>query len=245
MGRSMAQEPKGTTIVVTGAGSGIGYAITRRLLEAGYAVSAWDVAEGKLAGANDAGLDFHEIDVRDKAAMDGVVAGIQTPIAGLVNCAAIYKPVPFLELDEANWDAHLGINLKGTLFASQAVLPRMRAQKAGAIVMFSSGIARTGARHGTAYAATKGGVLGLARGMALDVAADNIRVNVISPGVTDTPQPRGHRSQADLDAMAAANPMGRIGEPEDMAETALFLLEDDASFITGQDIRVNGGGLMI
>ncbi len=77
------------------------------------------------------------------------------------------------------------------------------------------------------------------------VAADNIRVNVISPGVTDTPQPRGHRSQADLDAMAAANPMGRIGKPEDMAETALFLLEDDASFITGQDIRVNGGGLMI
>lgn len=245
MGRSMAQEPKGTTIVVTGAGSGIGYAITRRLLEAGYAVSAWDVAEGKLAGANDAGLDFHEIDVRDKAAMDRVVADIQTPIAGLVNCAAIYKPVPFLELDEADWDAHLGINLKGTLFASQAVLPRMRARKAGAIVMFSSGIARTGARHGTAYAATKGGVLGLARGMALDVAADNIRVNVISPGVTDTPQPRGHRSQADLDAMAAANPMGRIGEPEDMAETALFLLEDDASFITGQDIRVNGGGMMI
>ena len=241
----MAQEPKGTTIVVTGAGSGIGYAITRRLLEAGYAVSAWDVAEGKLAGANDAGLDFHEIDVRDKAAMDRVVAGIQTPIAGLVNCAAIYKPVPFLELDEASWDAHLGINLKGTLFASQAVLPRMRAQKTGAIVLFSSGIARTGARYGTAYAATKGGVLGLARGMALDVAADNIRVNVISPGVTDTPQPRGHRSQADLDTMAAANPMGRIGEPEDMAETALFLLEDDASFITGQDIRVNGGGMMI
>jgi len=241
----MAQEPKGTTIVVTGAGSGIGYAITRRLLEAGYAVSAWDVAEGKLAGANDAGLNFQEIDVRDKAGMDRVVAGIKTPIAGLVNCAAIYKPVSFLELDEASWDAHLGINLKGTLFASQAVLPRMRAQKTGAIVLFSSGIARTGARYGTAYAATKGGVLGLARGMALDVAADNIRVNVISPGVTDTPQPRGHRSQADLDTMAAANPMGRIGEPEDMAETALFLLEDDASFITGQDIRVNGGGMMI
>ena len=241
----MAQQPKDATIVVTGAGSGIGYAVTRRLLDAGYAVSAWDVAEGKLGGANDAALEFHEIDVRDKAAADRVIAAISTPIAGLVTCAAIYRPVPFLELDEANWDAHLGINLKGTLFASQAVLPRMRAQKAGSIVMFSSTIARSGARHGAAYAATKGGVLGLARGMALDVAADNIRVNVISPGVTDTPQPRGHRSQTDLDAMAAANPTGRIGEPEDMAETALFLLEDDASFITGQDIRVNGGGMMI
>ena len=242
---STAQEPKGATIVVTGAGSGIGYAVTRRLLEAGYVISAWDVTEGKLSGVNDAGLEFHQIDVRDKPAMDQVVTGIKTPIAGLVNCAAIYKPVPFLELDEASWDAHLNINLKGTLFASQSVLPRMRAQKSGAIVMFSSGIARTGARHGTAYAATKGGVLGLARGMALDVSTDNIRVNVISPGVTDTPQPRGHRSQADLDAMAAAHPMGRIGEPEDMAETTLFLLEDDASFITGQDIRVNGGGMMI
>ena len=241
----MGQDSKGATIVVTGAGSGIGYAITRRLLDAGYAVSAWDVEEGKLAGANDAGLSLHQSDVRDRTAMDAVVADIQTPIAGLVNCAAIYKPVPFLELDEANWDAHLGINLKGTLLASQSVLPRMRVQKSGAIVMFSSGIARVGARNGAAYAATKGGVLGLARGMALDVASDNIRVNVISPGVTDTPQPRGHRSQSDLDEMAAANPTGRIGEPEDMAETALFLLEDDSSFITGQDIRVNGGGMII
>ena len=241
----MAQDRNGATIVVTGAGSGIGYAITRRLLDVGYAVSAWDVTEGKLAGANDAGLSFHVIDVRDRAAMDRVVAGIEGPIVGLANCAAIYKPVPFLELDEASWDAHLGINLKGTLFACQAVLPHMRAQRHGAIVMFSSGIARAGAKQGTQYAATKGGVLGLARGMALDVAADNIRVNVISPGVTDTPQPRGHRSQADLDVMAAANPMGRIGEPEDMAETALFLLEDDSSFVTGQDIRVNGGGMMI
>ena len=245
MGRSMAQEPKGATIVVTGAGSGIGYAITRRLLDAGYAVSAWDVAEGKLAGTNDPMLGFHEIDVRDKAAMVRIVAAIETPIAGLVNCAAIYKPVPFLELDEASWDAHLGINLKGTLFASQAVLPRLRAQKSGAIVMFASGIARMGAARGTAYAATKGGVLGLARSMALDVAGDNIRVNVISPGVTDTPQPRGHLSQEKLDALAAVHPMGRIGEPEDLTETALFLLEDDSAFITGQDIRVNGGGMMI
>jgi len=241
----MAQDRNGTTMVVTGAGSGIGNAVTRRLLDVGYAVSAWDVEEGKLAGANDAGLGFHALDVRDKAVMQQIVAGIGTPIAGLVNCAAIYKPMPFLELDEANWDAHLGINLKGTLLACQSVLPRMRAQRRGAIVMFSSGIARMGARQGTPYAATKGGILGLARGMALDVASDNIRVNVISPGVTDTPQPRGHRSQADLDVMAVANPMGRIGEPEDMAEAALFLLEDDSAFVTGQDIRVNGGGMMI
>ena len=166
-------------------------------------------------------------------------------IVGLAACAAVYKPVPFLELDDESWDRHLDINLKGTLLASQAVLPGMRRAGRGAIVMFSSSIARNGAAGGAHYAATKGGVLGLARAMALETARDGIRVNVISPGVTDTPQPRGHRSQADLDAAAAANPMGRIGEPEDMAEAALFLMEDDSSFVTGQDIRINGGRLML
>ena len=78
--------------------------------------------------------------------------------------------------------------------------------------------------------------------MALETARDGIRINAISPGITDTPQPRGHRSQADLDAAAAANPMGRIGEPEDMAEAALFLMEDDSSFVTGQDLRITAAG---
>ena len=223
--------------------------IVRRALAAGYAVSAWDVAEGALAGMNRPGLSFHRLDVRDKAAMEerGRRASSETggTIIGLAACAAVYKPVPFLELDDAAWDRHLDINLKGTLLASQAVLPEMRRRGKGAIVMFSSSIARNGAAGGAHYAATKGGVLGLARAMALETARAGIRVNAISPGITDTPQPRGHRSQADLDAAAAANPMGRIGEPEDMAEAALFLMEDDASFVTGQDIRINGGRLMI
>ncbi len=91
MGQSIAQEPKGTTIVVTGAGSGIGYAIARLLLEASYAVSAWDVAEGKLAGANDAGLDFHEIDVRDKAAMDRRSPDLQSHVPWRLTCAETTK----------------------------------------------------------------------------------------------------------------------------------------------------------
>lgn len=236
------------TVVVTGGGSGIGFAIVRRMLDAGYAVSAWDAVEGRLEGMNDPHLAFHRLDVRDKAAMDRVAANIVetgSPIVGLAACAATYKPVPFLELTEEARDAHLDINLKGSLFAAQAVLPDMRRRGKGSIVLFSSSIARGGAAEGAHYAATKGGLLGLARSMALDVARDGVRVNAISPGVTNTPQPRGHRSQADLDRAAQQNPMGRIGEPEDMAETALFLIEDDASFVTGQDIRVNGGRLMI
>jgi NAD(P)-dependent dehydrogenase (short-subunit alcohol dehydrogenase family) len=228
------------TMIVTGAGSGIGHALTRRLLTEGFHVSAWDTEPGELAGANDANLDFCELDVRDADAMTDAVAaavGKTGRIAGLANCAAVYRTAPFLELTEDDWDAHLSINLKGSLLACQAVLPAMLEQKSGSIVLFSSSIARRGAPESAAYAATKGG----ARALALDHARAGIRANAISPGITDTPQPRGNMSEADIYSRAGNIPLGRIGAPEDMVEAALFLLSDDASFVTGQDIRVNGG----
>tara|TARA_R110002126_G_scaffold63684_12_gene163248 strand:+ start:281 stop:997 length:717 start_codon:yes stop_codon:yes gene_type:complete len=235
------------TMIVTGAGSGIGHALTRRLLKENFHVSAWDTAPGDLAGANDANLDFHEIDVRDGAAMADAVAAARSRtdrIAGLATCAAIYRAVPFLDLTEDDWDDHLSINLKGTLLACQAVLPAMLAQKSGSILLFSSSIARRGAPNSAAYAATKGGVLGLARALALDHARAGIRANTMSPGITDTPQPRGNMSEADMYSWADNIPLGRIGEPADMVETALFLLSDEAGFVTGQDIRVNGGAAL-
>lgn len=232
------------TMIVTGAGSGIGHALTRRLLREGFHVSAWDAAPGELAGANDENLDFHQIDVRNADAMgDAVAAAVDKTgrIAGLATCAAIYRTTPFLELTEDDWDAHLSINLKGSLLACQAVLPTMLDQQSGSIVLFSSSIARRGAPQSAAYAATKGGVLGLARALALDHARAGIRANAISPGITDTPQPRGNLSEAEIFGRAEHIPLGRIGQPDDMVETALFLLSDDAGFVTGQDIRVNGG----
>ena len=111
----------------------------------------------------------------------------------------------------------------------------------GSIVMFSSLIARRGAMNSAAYAATKGGVLGLCRALALDHARDGIRANVVSPGIADTEMPRRVMAEADLFAKGDDIPLGRIGMPEDMVEAASFLLSDDASFVTGQDIRVNGG----
>lgn len=207
----MARNATKRAVVVTGAGSGIGFALTKRLLDDGYPVSAWDVLEGQLAGVNDPLLTFCRIDVRDKLAMERAVAETvarSSGIGGLIACAAVYKAMPFLGLDETTWDTTFAINLKGTMRACQAVLPTMRQQGGGALVLFSLSQARTGAVHGTHYAATKGGVLGFARSRALEVAAENIRVNVVSPGITDTP---------------------------------LFLPSDDASFVTGQDIRVNGG----
>lgn len=232
------------TMIVTGAGSGIGHALTRRLLAENYHVSAWDTDPGDLAGTNDDRLDFCEIDVRDANAMASAVAQAEEKtgkIAGLATCAAIYRTTPFLELTEEDWDAHLSVNLKGTMLACQAVLPTMLEQKSGSIVLFSSSIARRGAPQSAAYAATKGGVLGLGRAIALDHARAGIRANIISPGITDTPQPRGNLTEDDIYGRAENIPLGRIGQPQDMVETALFLLSEDASFVTGQDLRVNGG----
>ena len=190
-------------------------------------------------------LTFHQLDVRDKAGIDRVVAqtvATSGRIDGLVTCAAVFKAIPFLQLDDTTWDQTFDINLKGTLFACQAILPVMRSQGGGSIVLFSSIIARTGAAKGAHYAASKGGILGLARSLAMEVARDNIRVNVVSPGITDTPQPRANVSAEYLAARAREIPMQRIGRPEEMAEVALFLLQGDSSYVTGQDIRVTGGG---
>jgi NAD(P)-dependent dehydrogenase (short-subunit alcohol dehydrogenase family) len=231
--------------VITGAASGIGRAIAERLIADGAFVCACD-ADG--AGLKSLGaapkLMTRVVDVRDRAAIQSAVDESEAKagsIAGLLTAAAVFKAKNFLDTDDALWDDTFAINLKGSLLAIQAVLPSMRKRKRGAIVLFSSTIARGGAADGAHYAATKGGVLGLARTVALETAGEGIRVNVLSPGVTDTAQPRGNMSEEELFSRASTIPMGRIGHVSDMVEAALFLLSDDASFMTGQDLRVTGG----
>lgn len=163
----------------------------------------------------------------------------------LVGCAAIYPWRLFLELTQEEWERTLGVNLTGSLLCCRAALPAMLAQRFGRIALFSSTIARAGAVNGAHYAASKGGVLGLARSLALEVAEHNIRVNTRSPGLTDTPQPRGHLAEAELSARARHIPLGRIGRVEDMVEACLFLLSDDSSYLTGQDLRVAGGATLL
>ena len=231
------------SVIVTGIGSGIGFATAKMLLDHGYRVLGLDRSRGRFDELPEGERVFVEADVRD---YDTQLAAFneeakQHAIAGLVCCAGIIQRKPYLELDEEMFDRHLDINLKGPFLGCKAVLPIMRKQGKGSIVLFASSIARTGSATGAHYAATKGGILGLCRTLALETARDGIRVNVVSPGVTDTPQPRGHSTDEELYAKAAKVPLGRIGQPEDMASTVLFLLSDDASYITGQDMRVTGG----
>jgi NAD(P)-dependent dehydrogenase (short-subunit alcohol dehydrogenase family) len=233
----------GGEVIVTGAANGIGFVLTQRLLACGYRVSAWDIARGQLDAISHEALAFHELDVRDASGMGRAVeaAGMRGRILGLIACATVSKGVPFLTLDEALWDTTFDVNLKGALFACQAVLPVMRRQRRGSLVLFSSMAARTGLVGNAHYDATKGGILGLARSLALEVANDNIRVNTVSPGVTGTARRRATLSDDHEKRLEKSIPLKRIGRPEDMAEAAMFLLHDDSSFITGQDIRVSGG----
>jgi 2-hydroxycyclohexanecarboxyl-CoA dehydrogenase len=240
----MNESSQSGAVVVTGAGSGIGREITRLLLEQGTPVSAWDVNPGDLAGHNSANLMVRTLDTRDKAALEKATAETIErfgSISGAATCAGIFRPKPFLELTQQDWDDHFGINLRGVLFTCQAVLPHMLERKKGSLVLFSSTLARSTKPRTGHYAATKGGVLGLMRVMALETAKEGIRVNAISPGIADTPMPNAIYEAGTMADRAKANPMGRIGTANDMAQTALFLLSDDASYVTGQDFRVNGG----
>ncbi len=231
------------TVIVTGIGSGIGFATAKMLLESGHRVLGLDRTRGRYDELPQGERSFVEMDVRDE---EGQRCAFEEEarahvIAGLVCCAGIIQRKPYLELDEETFDRHLDINLKGPFLGCKAVLPIMRKQGKGSIVFFASSIARTGSTSAAHYAATKGGILGLCRTLALETARAGIRVNVVSPGVTDTPQPRGHSTEEQLYAKAAKVPLGRIGQPEDMAATVLFLLSEDSSYITGQDLRVTGG----
>ena len=162
----------------------------------------------------------------------------------LINNAGVFPRVPFLEMTEAEWYFVVDINLKCTNFTAQAAAKAMVARNMqGAIVNLSSR-SLSGAAPGVHYSATKSGVVGLTRSMALALAPHGIRVNAIAPGLTDTAQPRYGNNEQEIHAMARAVPLGRMGTPEDIAKLGVFLASDDASYITGQVYHINGGSYM-
>jgi 3-oxoacyl-[acyl-carrier protein] reductase len=159
----------------------------------------------------------------------------------LVNNAGIFPRVAFLDMKEEQWDAVLGINLKGSVLCAQAAARLMvAAGRGGAIVNVSSGAVR-GKRLGVHYSASKAGLIGASRSMALELAPHGIRVNAVAPGLVDTAQPRVEHNDAALARLAAEIPLGRIGEASDIADVIVFLAGPGARFVTGQTLFVNGG----
>lgn len=239
--------------IITGAGQGIGRAIALGLAREGAKIVIADVnAEGanSVKGEIEAGGGTAlaiRTDVSDEASVQGMVQKSLDEFGRLdilINNAGIYPVSSVEEMREEDWDRVIGTNLVGAFLCSKAVVTQFLKQGNGRIISMTSGRAFQGAKNGAHYAASKAGIIGFSKSLALELARHGITVNVICPGVTDTAQPRGHQTEQELYAQAQKVPLGRIGQPEDLVGPAIFLASDAARFITGQTLLVNGGSIM-
>jgi 3-oxoacyl-[acyl-carrier protein] reductase len=241
----------GQTAIVTGAGSGFGRAISRRLARGGAHVVAADInlhgAEETVALVKKDGgeaLAVHT-DVASAASVDAMVKTTLAHYGGrvdiLVNNAAIWQLVPTDELSEADWDRMVDINMKGVFLCCRAVIPTMKKQGRGHIVNIASIAARNGGTFaGLHYVASKGGVLAMTKRLAKELGPFGIVVNGVNPGSSQTEMTMNW-PPAVIEGVIQNTPLGRMAEPEDIADTVVFLASDAARFIHGETIEVNGG----
>ncbi len=239
-------------VVVTGGANGLGQGIVRRLAADGYRVLFCDVdaagGEALAAELTAAGraVDFTPIDVgraEDVARLGEVVSGLGDPLYAVVNNAGIFPRSPFLQLPLEEWNRVLAVNLTGPFLVAQTLAPAMLAAGEGVIVNLASGLAFRGDPRGVHYTASKHGIRGLTKALALALAP-TIRVNAIAPGVADTAQAAQGYPREELLAQGSRIPLGRIAQPRDIARAVAFLLSPDAEYITGQTLPVNGGADM-
>ncbi|HEX2012440.1 MAG TPA: SDR family NAD(P)-dependent oxidoreductase [Roseateles sp.] len=240
-------------VITGGAGiNGLGFATARMMAEQGATVVILDLAMAEPQGAA-AQLGPRHLglvaDVTDKASCEAAVAQIKAQLGRidiLVNNAGITQPVKFLDITGADYDRIMDVSLRGTLYASQAVLPLMLAQSGGAIVCISSVSAQRGGGilGGPHYSAAKAGVLGLARAMAREYGGSNIRVNCVTPGLIATDINKGKIPEDKRQTILDGIPLGRIGEPADVAGCVVFLASDLSKYCTGVTLDVNGGMLI-
>ncbi len=244
---------EGRNAIVTGAGGGIGRAIALAFAGAGAAVGCLDIrrdrADATTAAVLAAGGQAVAIacDVSSEPDTLDAATTVQRefgPVRILVNAAATYDPNgTVLDISPADWDRVFTANVRGAYLMSRAVLPAMIAAGGGSIIHVASQLGRVAAPGRAVYCATKGAVIQLAKAMAADHAAQNIRVNALSPGAVETER-LVHRFGSMAEARDLAGPkhlLGRLGQPEEIAQAALFLAGDGASFITGADMLVDGG----
>ncbi|GJD49916.1 3-oxoacyl-[acyl-carrier-protein] reductase FabG [Methylobacterium crusticola] len=240
--------------LITGAASqrGIGRATARLFAEFGAKVVILDLDAGQAeAAARDIGPGHLGLacDVTDKAACLAAAREVVSRLGRidvLVNNAGITQPLKIMEIEPANYDAVTDVNLRGTLYMSQAVIPQMRAQAAGAIVCMSSVSAQRGGGifGGPHYSAAKGGVLGLTKAMARELGPDGVRVNAVTPGLIQTDITGGKLTDELKVEIAKGIPLGRLGVADDVAKACLFLACDLSAYTTGAVIDVNGGMLI-
>ncbi len=245
------------TVLITGAGIGIGRATAKAFARAGYRVVATDILEaegaalvGEIAAAGGK-AEFHRLDVRSTQAADALVAEIEMEHGGIdviVANAGIAHKAPLAELTDEKWDQTFEIDLKGIFRVVRPALAGMRARGAGAVVAVSSimGVAYGWDEH-VHYSAAKAGVVGLVRGLAVELARDGVRVNGIAPGYIRTAQLLNEQHSlgpAGAEKAGEFIPMGRIGEPEEIADVILFLASHAARYMTGQVVVVDGGLLV-
>ena len=248
-------ELAGKVAIVTGAGQGMGYAVAHRLAAAGASLVINDVnaaaAEQTAAALRAAGHTALAVpgDVASSEDVRGIVAATLDRYGGihiLINNAGVLRPTAVIDIEEAEWDLVVNVNLKGTYLCSRAVLPAMREAGWGRIVNFSStagkNVSTVGGAH---YTAAKAGVLGFTRHLAKEAAPYGITVNAVCPGLIDTEMVRATISDEQTSAYAASFPIARLGAPEEVAELVAFLASDRAAYITGASLDINGGDLMI
>jgi 2-hydroxycyclohexanecarboxyl-CoA dehydrogenase len=239
------------TAFVTGGASGIGAATARRLAAEGARVAIGDLDE---AGARDVAAEIDgfgcALDVADAASARAAVAAATEalgPVDILVNNAGTDRFAFFVRSDEALWDFVLGVNLRGVLACTHAVLPSMHERGRGVIVNVASEAGRVGSQGSATYSAAKAGVIGFTKAIARESARYGVRCNAVAPGPIETPLLNGAEAQlGELGArlkqgMIDATAMRRSGEPEEIAAAIAFLASDDASYVTGQTLNVSGG----
>ncbi|WP_136442080.1 SDR family NAD(P)-dependent oxidoreductase [Pacificoceanicola onchidii] len=243
------------TAIITGGASprGLGKATARLFAEHGARVAILDL-DGKhateaatdLPGKGHIGL---ACDVTDKAACQNAADTVIAQCGHvdiLVNNAGITQPLKLMGIEPENYDAVLDVNLRGTLYMSQAVIPHMHARKSGAIVNISSVSAQRGGGifGGPHYSAAKAGILGLTKAMARELAPDGIRANAVCPGFIATDITGGMLTDNMMKGILDGIPMGRAGEASDVAGCCLFLASDLSAYVTGSEVDVNGGSLI-
>jgi 2-hydroxycyclohexanecarboxyl-CoA dehydrogenase len=238
--------------VVTGGGSGMGRAVCRHLAQQGRKVAVLDVvADTALEVAKELQSDGFTavgvaVDVSDRGAVDAALDEVRRDLGRveiMVTSAGIEGFVDFLDITPTAWDRMIAVNLSGTFHCLQAAVPDMLEAGWGRIVTISSSSAQSGTRRMAHYVASKGGVIALTKALALDLAPHGIAVNTIPPGAIDTPmmrRPIESGAMASLEQVLARAPLGRLGTPDDIAVACAFLCSEEAGYITGQQINVNG-----